>query len=224
MKVYTCTPTIMTGGLQCQLHKVATGNALPSHTRGCRAGRQPPRQIPTLVTLGDRRETRRSQALGPNTDNLVQLSISTNPQIGHWRPFFKVHYGNRRCKFSTVDHGNLIQCLRSINPKSGLLMLLLNVRSARNKTTSISEHILDNNSDMVAVTETWLNEFDAANINDLSSPNFSFFGADRDGRKDNIKMSRVKSSSFQTFEHMITQNNHNRPGTPPFTSIPLFLN
>ena len=37
----------------------------------------PPRQIPTLVTLGDRRETQRSQALGPNTDNLVQLSIST---------------------------------------------------------------------------------------------------------------------------------------------------
>ena len=81
-------------------------------------------------------------------------------------------------------------------------------------------------------------EFDAANIDDLTPPNFSFIGADRDGRKrggvallhkDNIKMSRVKSSSFQTFEHMITQNNHfrivilYRPGTPPFTSIPLFL-
>ena len=231
--------TIMTGGLQCQLYKVANGNVLPSYTRGCRAGRRPPRQIPTLVTLGDRRETQRSQALGPNTDNLVQLSISTNPQIGHWRPSFKVHSGNRRCKSSTVDHGNLIQCLRSINTKSGLSMLLLNARSARNKTTSICEHILDNNSDMVAVTETWFNELDAASINDLTPPNFSFIGADRDGRKgggvallhkDNIKMSRVKSSSFQTFEHMITQNNHSRivilyrPGTPPFTSIPLFLN
>ena len=111
---------IMTGGLQCQLYKVATGNALPSYTRGCRAGRRPPRQIPTLVTLGDRRETWRSQALGPNSDNLVQLSISTNPQIGHWRPSSKVHSGNRRCKSSTVDHGNLIQCLKSSNLKSGL--------------------------------------------------------------------------------------------------------
>ena len=43
----------MTGGLQWQLYKVATGNALPSYTRGCRAGRRPPRQIPTLVTLGN---------------------------------------------------------------------------------------------------------------------------------------------------------------------------
>ena len=41
-------------------------------------------------------------------------------------------------------------------------MLLLNARSARNKTTSICEHILDNNSDMVAVAETWFDEFDAA--------------------------------------------------------------
>ena len=90
--------TIMTGGLQCQLYKGATGNALPSYTRRCRAGRRPPRPRPTLITLGDRRETRHPQALGPNTDNLVQLSISTNPQIGHWRPSFKVHSGSRRCK------------------------------------------------------------------------------------------------------------------------------
>ena len=48
--------TIMTGDLQCQLYKVATGHALPSYTRGYMAGRRPPRQIPTLATLGDRRD------------------------------------------------------------------------------------------------------------------------------------------------------------------------
>ena len=228
----------MTGGLQCQLHTVAPVSAVPSYSRGCRAGRRPPRQIPTRISLEQRRVTRHSQSLGSNTDNLVQLSISTYPLIGHRSPSLNAYYTNRHCRNSTVNHGNLVQCHSSKNRKSGLSMLLLNARSARNKTTSISENILDNNSDIVVVTETWFNEFDAANINDLTPPNFKFLGADRDGRKgggvailyrDSIKLSKVKSSSFQTFEHMITKTNHYgivilyRPGTPPFTSIPLFL-
>ena len=61
--------TIMTGGLQYQLYKVATGNVLQSYTRGCRAPRRPPSRA--------RRSARNTAFTGTGAQHR-QLGVTVN--------------------------------------------------------------------------------------------------------------------------------------------------
>ena len=58
---------------------------------------------------------------------------------------------------------DLIRSGRSVNAK----FALINVRSVRNKADLIKEHIVEQNYDIVALTETWLTKYDQAEINVL---------------------------------------------------------
>ena len=50
---------------------------------------------------------------------------------------------------------------------------LINVRSVRNKTDLIKEHIVEQNYDIVALTETWQTKYDQAEINVLTASGYS---------------------------------------------------
>ena len=70
-----------------------------------------------------------------------------------------------------VNHKKLISidCHRHQSGSSdGISMCLLNVRSVRNKPSLISDFIPDNNLDVLALTETWLQKDDVAQSYEVS--------------------------------------------------------
>ena len=60
---------------------------------------------------------------------------------------------------------DLFRSGRSVNVK----FAVVNVRSVRNKADLIKEHIVEQNYDIVALTETWLTKDDQAEINVLTA-------------------------------------------------------
>jgi len=96
---------------------------------------------------------------------------------------------------------------------------VLNCRSLRNKTDFIHDHIVDNNIDIMAMTETWLSSNEAANtayINTLTKGGFNFNHVARTDRKgggvavlthSSLQVQRTqtyKSSSFESIELSIS--------------------
>ena len=55
----------------------------------------------------------------------------------------------------------------SSQPDDMLRFAVINARSLRNKTAVFVDHIIDQNIDVCAVTETWLKDKDTASIADL---------------------------------------------------------
>ena len=50
---------------------------------------------------------------------------------------------------------------------------LLNIRSVKNKITALTDFILENNFDIIALTETWLSDADAVTLGDLTPAGYS---------------------------------------------------
>ena len=56
---------------------------------------------------------------------------------------------------------------------------LLNIRSVKNKTTALTDFILENNFDIIALTETWLSDADAVTLGDLTPAGYSLHQVSR---------------------------------------------
>ena len=83
-----------------------------------------------------------------------------------------------RCK--GVRHANL----RSLCKHGGCMRLpsrweLLNARSARKNKDLIREHIVDHNTDILFLTETWLPQEETPTIKELTPSGYRFIGAAR---------------------------------------------
>ena len=52
--------------------------------------------------------------------------------------------------------------------------MLINVRSARNKTTDIVDYVITNDVDICVLTETWLKDRNSVIVEALSPPGYIF--------------------------------------------------
>lgn len=126
---------------------------------------------------------------------------------------------------------NVIELLRKLNiynlkPRSSkpVMFGLWNARSIKNKTTSITDFIISNNIDILAITETWMsgNERDDHTIADLNTslPNFQIYHISRTSSKGggicvilrkSFIVKQLPSVSVNTFEYidltLSSQNN-----------------
>ena len=62
----------------------------------------------------------------------------------------------------------------SSQPDDMLRFAVINARSLRNKTAVFVDHIIEQNIDVCAVTETWLKDKDTASIADICQSGYSF--------------------------------------------------
>ena len=162
------------------------------------------------------------------SDQLRQLNS------GHYkitRPVRKELFANNiwkpRCNINYFDiisgscKSNLIQCHRhtsdpqntpQLKEANGLVYGLLNARSINNKIEEITDTIISNNLDLLAITETWVTESSTnhAIVQILQGlQNYSHFSQTRTDRrgggicifyKDNFKVSKNINPAFPTFE------------------------
>ena len=98
-----------------------------------------------------------------------------------------------------------------------MAFLPLNARSVKNKRLLIKDWVVDNNIDILALAETWLqpDNKDDHIIGDLTPTDYSFYHSPRQTRgggvgilvKDGFDISRstISTHQFQTFEFMDMQ-------------------
>ena len=89
---------------------------------------------------------------------------------------------------------------------------LVNIQSVGNKTLEIRDLINYEKFDILAVTETWLNEYDTAKINEMTPSTHTFLHIPRNDKRgsgvviffrNSVKKLRVyKSEIFDSFENM----------------------
>ncbi len=119
-----------------------------------------------------------------------------------------------------VNYNNLTQVpLTSIRSLPGKHMLmdccLLNTRSVRNKAIIVKDYVVENNIDLVGLTETWLKPgvADAAKIEDLKPNGYKLPHEARKKKRaggvgilhrSNIDIATKESVTFKSFEYMET--------------------
>lgn len=75
-----------------------------------------------------------------------------------------------------VNHESLCQVKMSAsNNDSKITLHLWNARSVRNKTVGLFDHIVENDVDMMVITEKWLSKNESAVIQEMKPPGYSFF-------------------------------------------------
>ena len=87
---------------------------------------------------------------------------------------------------------------------------LTNARSVRNKATIYSYYILENDLDIIIITETWLNDQgDESDIHELGPAGYSYVSSNRKNRegggiiityKETLQMKPSKNESYTSFE------------------------
>ena len=91
---------------------------------------------------------------------------------------------------------------------------MFNSRSLRNKTTQVLELLLEQNTDVCCLSETWLRDNDGAIANEIQERGFKMFHNPRKGRgggtavlcKSELKFTKQHTRSFKTFEKLSTDN------------------
>jgi len=121
--------------------------------------------------------------------------------------------------YNAICHHNLVNIALNSNNNQPIInsvpkinIGVLNCRSLRNKTDFIQDHIIDNNLDVMAMTETWLSSNEAANtayINTLTKAGFNFNHVPRTDRKgggvavlthNSLKVQRTQTFTSLSFE------------------------
>lgn len=87
---------------------------------------------------------------------------------------------------------------------------IANVRSVRNKTGLIIDHVMGNKIDFCVLTETWLKDEDSVSISSLSPPGYLFHNCPRPSQRIgggiglmyrvNLQISRTDSGEKRSFE------------------------
>ena len=70
-----------------------------------------------------------------------------------------------------------------INTSVYIKVGLVNIQSVGNKTLEIRDLINDEKFDILAVTETWLNEYDTAMINEMTPSTHTFLHIPRNDKR-----------------------------------------
>ena len=93
---------------------------------------------------------------------------------------------------------------------NNLNIALTNARSVRNKATIYSYYILENDLDIIIITETWLNDQgDGSVIHDLVPAGYSYVSRNRKNRegggiiiiyKETLQIKLSKNESYTSFE------------------------
>ena len=84
------------------------------------------------------------------------------------------HHGQRGVNTSNLRY------ITAVDPSSRVSLHLMNTRSIRNKTVGIYDYTIDEDLDILVITETWLSEDDPAVIQELKPPGYSFTNISRD--------------------------------------------
>ena len=90
---------------------------------------------------------------------------------------------------------------------------LVNARSIRNKTDLLIDHLIDADTDLLAITETWLSpgETDAKTIKDVTPERYTFAHVQRKNRRDGgigflcrstFTVTHNRKQAMRTFEFM----------------------
>ena len=161
--------------------------------RGKRAGRRKQRQIKTIVTqVSTRSKNKHDVANGVNKNNLISIETT-----------------DTECKLSN-------QQSKAHNKKSTTRIGHINAQSCRNKTDLLKDLILEENVDIMFITETWLSpDGDHAIISDLVPHDFTIKSFPRVHRRGggiaviyrkslepsiSIKTNNNKHTSFENLE------------------------
>ena len=111
-----------------------------------------------------------------------------------------------------VQHSNLTQ----IEMKHNHLMevAFINARSVCNKSLAICDYVVENNIDVLGITETWLKaDNDAITVGEITPPGYTLEHIPRaSGRRgggvgmmfrNNLKMTNDTGKQFKSFEHIV---------------------
>ncbi|XP_068684753.1 uncharacterized protein [Montipora foliosa] len=127
-----------------------------------------------------------------------------------------INNGNNTSNNATVNTvlNNLSyvkKCQQLLPTAKQLCFAVANVRSARNKTDLIIDHVMGNKIDLCVLTETWLKDEDSVSISSLSPPGYLFHNCPRPSQRigggiglmhrDNLQTSRTDSGEKRSFEY-----------------------
>ena len=186
--------------------------------RGTRAGKHHQRSIKTVYM--PRNTSSAAGKAGINFENLIGINlcgdideISCEESLSSIQVYSSTNYPLEP-SYGGVNTYNLIEVPKGSANQQTMSIFSVNVQSAKNKTDVISELIVENNIDILALTETWLSAGDRDKVTrgSLTPPGYSLVDAPRTGRrgggvaiiyKSSFNLSTVKSEKkFLSFEHM----------------------
>ena len=172
--------------------------------RGKRAGRRKQRPIPTIAWRHGSTQPR-TRRVGADTTNLCKLQQVSRSALGH-----------------TMLTKPLLHTKTTTTTTTTTGLILLNARSVCNKASAIRDYIVDSNSDIIAITETWVNASKEKLVtSELVPQGFSIVHAPRPrGRgggiavvyRDTLRAKRLKPTqvptTFEVLELVLTQKAH----------------
>lgn len=151
--------------------------------------------------------------------NLLNL-INIRNNESHYHPIpvrVSARQHGRVNQFKQCNHNNLITISRSpmvptFKPSKAIDFCLLNAKSIKNKAGLINDFVVENNTDIMALTETWLlpGDADATVINDITPRGYIFKHVPRGGRgggvglmfKKHLSLKMKSSKKYKSFEHI----------------------
>ena len=178
--------------------------------RGTRAGKRKQKSSLTRIRSA-------STEIGQvSTEMSTRVSTAASTELGQVSTEMSTRVSTAFCNTNdntndTAVEKNLV-VTESVPRKRKLKMCLLNSRSVKNKAPQIMDYILENDLDIMALTETWLRPgtIDEAVIGEMVPPGYNFFHEPRStGRgggvgiitRDTIKTTtETLHSSYHTFE------------------------
>ena len=122
-----------------------------------------------------------------------------------------------------------------INPNPGppkcLNITYANIRSINNKYPAIAKFIFDNDTDLFAMSETWIRpDITSANLSEITPPGYSRGGGLGFFVKDGLDASVVSTKTYTTFENFLIKISKNKESfyflniyRPPSSSTPAFF-
>ena len=133
-------------------HCISTANRSKRTRRGTKAGRNVLRSIQTVIS--SLRDQIQSEVRGINHDNLIPL-VAKSPRT---MPTIVRQRSDKMFVTREANMANLLKPLKSLqrHVANQLSLTLLNARSVKNKAFSISDYLISNETDILALTETWL--------------------------------------------------------------------
>jgi hypothetical protein len=125
--------------------------------RGTKGGRNVQRHIRTAISSG--KYDFKSKGSGMHCGNLMQfIDQSGTANLETFIPTIATARNDGKSRTFTLNLTNLFRINKTPvdSEENNLSFTLLNPRSVKNTTLSINDFILDNDIDLLALTETWL--------------------------------------------------------------------
>ena len=170
----------------CNLqHSTSTVKPTRRARRGTKTGRNHFRPILTRMTYD--RNTNSDTSVNVNHNNLMQLvDYQTNFNgVQQISTLINPRQIVQKRDQSIVDQGNLTKINRAPieSIKNTPSLVSLNVRSAKNRATSICDFVVSIKTDILAITETWFGtEIDKTVLSELVPDGYTIHNISRNGQ------------------------------------------